>query len=81
MAMRPLEFSPLTATVGMEHAAAPPDLRKGSEGAKNFETCHAERSEASLQFFVSSCSNSDCGDPSLRSESVTFFDFWPFGGT
>jgi hypothetical protein len=29
--------------------------------------CHSARSEESPQFFVSGCSKSNCGDPSLRS--------------
>jgi hypothetical protein len=45
------------------------------EGVEKSETCHAERSEASLQFFVSDSNKSNCGDPSPRSESVTFFNF------
>jgi hypothetical protein len=44
-----------------------PHFRKASEAVEKSETCHAERSEASPQFFVSSWNNSNCGDPSLRS--------------
>jgi hypothetical protein len=38
-----------------------------SEGVKKLEICHPERSEGSLQFFVSGWNKSNCGDPSLRS--------------
>jgi hypothetical protein len=43
--------------------------------------CHPERSEGSPQFFASGWNKSNCGDPSLRSEFVTFLVFWPFSGT
>ena len=39
-------------------------LRKASERADNLKTCHAERSEASLQSFVNHRRKSNCGDPS-----------------
>jgi hypothetical protein len=52
-----------------------------SEGVKKSLACHPERSEGSPQFFVSGRNKSNCGDPSLRSELVTFLGFWPFSGT
>jgi hypothetical protein len=47
------------------HPNSPPPLP--SEGVKKLEICHPERSEGSLQFFVSGWNKSNCGDPSLRS--------------
>jgi hypothetical protein len=51
------------------------------EGVKKSTACHPERSEGSPQFLMLQRLTNNCGDPSLRSESVIFLDFWPFSST
>jgi len=45
-----------------------------SEGVKKSKACHPERSEGSPQFPAVQRFTGNCGDPSLRSEFVIFFD-------